>query len=137
MINSALIAYLNSNVSGVTFYVSQAPKNFSLPCGIIENDGDSRDRHWASTGVTTGLKTQEYELVVWADMVNGGPKLVAEKADAIITLLDNFSGPLLDSQSSPNVNHRIAGIEASDGGGGFEAGPELYGHSVFLTITYV
>lgn len=133
MITGALISYLKANLSLTDVFVERAPLDEG-PCIVIDDNGDSRDRHWSGGATTTGIKDQEYEVTVWADLSEGGPRYADQVADEIITLLDNFSGPMVDTQSSPNVSHRIAHIEATKGGGDFDPAPERYGYSVFLTV---
>lgn len=135
MITGALINYLQSNISGVTFHVERAPIGSGIHVTIDDN-GDDRDRHWQAGVPTTGLKEQNYELSVWASMDDGGTLTANQHAQAIIDALDNFKGSWIDTASSPNVTHRIAMVQASSAGGGFDAGPEMYAHSVFLTIYY-
>ena len=136
MINDALLAYLNDNVSGLSFHMGAAPSNYSMPCCTIDNNGDYRDRFWSNGATVTGLKDQEYELTVWADLIAGGPRQAALKAEELIALLDNYSGPMTDTQTSPNISYRVTQVEASDGGGGYDADAERWGHSVFLTLSY-
>lgn len=133
MINDALAAYLRSNLS-INVYINQAPLD-SDPCLVVSDNGDFRERHWDSGNVVTGLITQEYELTYWAGLRNGGARSAAQQIDSIITLLDNFSGPMVDT-TSPNTTHRIAGIEATNSGGEFDPTTELFGHSAFISITY-
>lgn len=135
MITDALAAYLRAHVSLAHVYVNRAPLD-AAPCIVIDDNGDDGDRHWMGGAVSTGLKSQEYEITVWADLSSGGPRHAAGIADELVSLLDNFAGPMVDTSVSPNVTHKIAGIRASNGGGDFDAGPKNYGHSVFLTVTY-
>ena len=134
MIHDALAAYLRSNTS-LNVYLNQAPLD-SIPCIVIDDGGDARARHWDDSGVVTGLIDQEYELTIWYDLENGGGRVAAQQAETIISLLDNFAGPMTDTAASPTVTHRIAHIEASSGGAGFNEAAELYGQGIFLTVTY-
>jgi len=134
MINDALASFLRSNIS-LSVYIGQAPLN-SQPCIVIDDNGDSGDRYWRNGAIHTGLKDQEYEISVFTDLSGGGPKYAAQVASSLVALLDNFSGPMVDTAISPNAVHRVAYIEANNGGGGFDAGPELHSHSVFITLSY-
>jgi len=135
MITGALVSYLKANLSLTSVYVNRAPLN-SQPCLVIDDNGDFRERHWSATGTTTDMIEHEYEVTIWTDNTNGGAKYAEQVAAEIVTLLDNFSGPMTDTDSSPNQNYRVVHIDAKNGGGGFDAGPELYGYSVFLTLTH-
>lgn len=134
MINDAIAAYIRNNMS-LDVYFNQAPLD-SVPCIVITDNGDFRERHWGSNSITSGLVQQEYQITVYYDLDNGGGKTAAQKADSLLTLLDNYTGPLVDTAASPNVSHRVAHIGIEKGGGSFDAAPEIYGHTVFATVTY-
>lgn len=134
MIESALLAYLRSNLSVSRVYMLESPPNPTLPCVVLDSNGDDVDRYYGAGGaLTTGLHTLDMEVTVWA----GKNTLTATNlAKEIITLLDNFSGPLTDTSLSPPVVHRVRTMRLEDNGMGFDGATEHHSHAVFLEITY-
>lgn len=135
MITGALKTYLENNLSLTAIYVNQAPLDAGA-CVVIDDDGDLPDRHWEAGQTVTGTRDQDYELTVWADLTEGGSFYADQIADECVQLLDNFAGTMTDGASSPSVAHRVLHIAANKNGGGFDAGPERYGQSIFLTVMY-
>ena len=134
MITDAIAAKLRT-VTGLDVYVNQAPLD-SIPCIVIDDNGDSRDKYFSNTGaVATGLIDRDYEFTIWADLENGGSRYVAQVAETITAALDNFTGQL-QTATSPNLTHRVAFIETNDGGADFNEAAQVYGHSVFAVVTY-
>jgi len=134
MITSALVAYLKANLSNTRIFVGQAPLETVLPCITIDDGGDERSRHWSNGVTVTGSIEQDYECTVWATEFNA---LAAKQlADELVTLLDNFAGPMVDTSLSPNVSHAIQWIECENSGGDFNPATEHYAQSVFLSIDY-
>lgn len=134
MITAALREYLVNNLSLTSIYVENAPLD-SGACVVIDDNGDGRDRHWENGATVTGTKDQEYEITVWADLTEGGPKYADNIANELAALLDNFSGTMTDS-SSPTVSYRVLHIEVQKGGGGFDQTAARYANSVFVTLMY-
>lgn len=134
MIESALLAYLRSNLSVSRVYVVESPPSPTLPCVVLDNNGDDVDRYYGAGGaITSGVHTLDMEATVWA----GKNTLSATNlARELIALLDNFSGSLTDTSLSPPVVHRVRTIRAEDGGMGFDGATEHHSHAVFLEIVY-
>lgn len=132
MMMSALVSHLQSNLSTNRVFVGDADANTSLPCVVIDDLGDFRNRHYSESGIQTGLIEGDYELTAWAST----PLAAKRLADEILTLLDNFAGPMRDTTVSPVVIHRVALIEATNNGSDINEVTKHRGHSVFLSITH-
>ena len=132
MISAALYEYLAANAGAASIFPSQAPLNATLPTLVLDNVGDSRQKHWQNGITSTGLITSEFIVTFWASTQVAALNL----ANGLIALMDNLSGVWLDTSTSPNTRHYVGLVEAEDNGWQFEPTEELYSASVFLTITH-
>ena len=135
MIVDALVSFIRAQ-TGLTCVITRAPLN-SVPVAVINDNGDRRGYHYGTTRPTeTDLIEHEFELTVWVELSNAGPRWAAQQVEAIIAALDNFAGPLTDTAGSPNTTHTVSRIECYNGGGSFDNQTELWAHSAFITVTY-
>lgn len=135
MITDALRAYIDSNTS-MDVYIAEVPLG-KEPYLVIEDLGYGVDRHFGNDGhQTNGLISQEYEATFWSRLQDGGAKNSAQQADVLVDLLDNFSGPMIDTAASPNVSHRVAMIEATKSGQDYSQRTKLYGYTVFISLIH-
>lgn len=129
MIQSALIARLKTITSKV--YASVAPQKVALPVVTVDLESTFRNRHYGTSGITTGLIESDFEINVWGNKNSDCYNL----AEQITTSLDNFSGPLKGTES-PQVTYGIGEIEITSELSGFDGEAELYQYSIFITITH-
>lgn len=135
MISNALAYWLSLNTSGGSIYPSSAPQEAAQPIRVFDLIGSSSDRMWNNGTLQKALTRTEFEITVWADKANGGQLAVTSEANSLITALDGITGPWLDP-SSPNVEHRVAYIEAEENGWEYNAEEKRYSASLFITITH-
>jgi hypothetical protein len=132
MIQSALVLLLRT-INAKT-YAGVAPLNKSLPVITVELVGSFRNRHWSSEAgqaYDTGLIETEFEVAVWSNKNSD----VYTQAQSIVSLLENYSGPV-DGMESPVVTYSIADIEITSETSGFDGTTEMYTYSMFLTVTH-
>lgn len=131
MIYTALIQYLKGNLSNTRVFGNYAPQDTVLPCTVVDLDGATIARHFASDGAATGLKNTEFEISVFAETQLAATQLATE----ISTLLQNKRVEMNDG-ASPATVHRVADININSEVSGFDASVEHYSHSLFISVTH-
>lgn len=130
MIQSALVNLIKTVHSRT--YASVAPQTQTLPVVTVDLDSSFRNRHYGVNGAyTTGLIETEFELTAWGKTVQS----VYDLGQSIIALLENYSGPLLGTDS-PQTVYSIGDLEITSEQSGFDGETELYQYSIFITITH-
>lgn len=129
MIQSALITLLQTISSKV--YANVAPQKAALPVITVDLESSLRRRHYGTSNIQTGLIDTDFEINVWAP----SPEASYPLAQQVISLLENFSGPLLGGDS-PQTEYRVAGVEITSEQGGFDGQTEIFQYSIFITITH-
>jgi hypothetical protein len=129
MIQSALMVLLRTLSAKV--YANVAPQKAALPVITVDLESSFRNRHYGSSNIQTGLTETSFEIAVWSASPEGSYAL----GQQVISLLENFSGPL-SGGDSPETTYRVAGLEISGEQDGFDGQTELFQYSIFITITH-
>lgn len=132
MIQKALVSFIESNVANTDVYSVGAKPNVTAPYIVVELETSNRQRHFGSGDITTGLKYYDFEISCYAKTVQA----VSDLAKSLVTLLENFQGPMRDLTTSPATVYRVNPILIISESQNYEAGTELYRYSIFLTIPH-